>query len=112
MSTDMPLFFCASHVLLSSTAMRYVLWIVKLALFALALTFAVKNTDPVVVRYFLGHEWRAPLIFVMLVFLCLGALLGLVSALGQILRQRREITSLKRQLQGYTIPAVRSSPPD
>jgi putative membrane protein len=92
--------------------MRYVLWVLKLALFALALTFAVKNTDPVAVRYFLGHEWRAPLIFVMLVFLCLGALLGLVSALGQILRQRREITSLKRQLQGYTIPAVRSSPPD
>jgi uncharacterized integral membrane protein len=92
--------------------MRYVLWILKLALFALALTFAVKNTDPVAVRYFLGHEWRAPLIFVMLVFLCLGALLGLVSALGQILRQRREITSLKRQLQGYTVPAVRSSPPD
>jgi lipopolysaccharide assembly protein A len=92
--------------------MRYVLWVLKLALFALALTFAVKNTDPVAVRYFLGHEWRAPLIFVMLVFLCLGALLGLVSALGQILRQRREITSLKRQLQGYTVPTMRSSPPD
>jgi lipopolysaccharide assembly protein A len=92
--------------------MRYVLWVLKLALFALALTFAVKNTDPVAVRYFLGHEWRAPLIFVMLVFLCVGALLGLVSALGQILRQRREISSLKRQLQGYTVPAVRSSPPD
>jgi lipopolysaccharide assembly protein A len=92
--------------------MRYVLWVLKLALFALALTFAVKNTDPVAVRYFLGHEWRAPLIFVMLVFLCLGALLGLLSALGQILRQRREITSLKRQLQGHTVPTVRSAPPD
>jgi uncharacterized integral membrane protein len=92
--------------------MRYVLWVVKLALFALALTFAVKNTDPVAVRYFLGHEWRAPLIFVMLIFLCLGALLGLLSALGQILRQRREITSLKRQLQGHTVATVRSAPPD
>ena len=92
--------------------MRYVLWVLKLALFALALTFAVKNTDPVAVRYFLGHEWRAPLIFVMLVFLCLGALLGLLSALGQILRQRREITSLKRQLQGHTVPTGRSAPPD
>jgi uncharacterized integral membrane protein len=97
---------------LSSWPMRYVLWVLKLALFALALTFAVKNTDPVAVRYFLGHEWRAPLIFVMLVFLCLGALLGLLSALGQILRQRREITSLKRQLQGHTVPTVRSAPPD
>ena len=59
--------------------MRYVLWVVKLALFALMLTFAVKNTDAVAVRYFLGHEWRAPLIFVLLVFFCMGAALGLLA---------------------------------
>jgi lipopolysaccharide assembly protein A len=92
--------------------MRYVLWILKFALFAFALTFAVKNTDAVAVRYFLGHEWHAPLIFVMLAFLCLGALLGLLSALGQILRQRREITFLKRELQGHAPGARRTSPPD
>ena len=78
--------------------MRYVLWILKLALFALVLTFAIKNTDSVAVRYFLGHEWRAPLIFVMLVAFCAGAALGVLSTLGQIFRQRREITSLKREL--------------
>ena len=63
--------------------MRYVLWIVKLALFAFVLTFAVKNTDPVAVRYFLGHEWRAPLIFVLLVFFCVGAVLGCSRASGR-----------------------------
>ena len=81
--------------------MRYLLWIVKLALFAVALTFAVKNTDPVAVRYFLGYEWRAPLIFVLLVFFCIGAALGLLAALGQILRQRRELAALRRELQGH-----------
>jgi uncharacterized integral membrane protein len=91
--------------------MRYVLWIVKFALFALALTFAVKNSDPVAVRYFLGHEWHAPLIFVLLVFFCVGAVLGLLGALGQILRQRREISSLRRELDAYT-PASRTTPPD
>jgi len=92
--------------------MRYVLWVLKLVLFAFALTFAVKNTDAVAVRYFLGHEWRAPLIFVMLAALCFGAVLGLLSALGQILRQRREITSLKRELEGRSPASRRSSSPD
>jgi lipopolysaccharide assembly protein A len=91
--------------------MRYVLSILKIALFVFALTFAVKNTDPVAVRYFLGHEWRAPLIFVMLAFLCLGALLGLLSALGQILRQRREIATLRRELEARRAPPRVSSAP-
>jgi lipopolysaccharide assembly protein A len=92
--------------------MRYVLWLVKLALFALALTFAIKNTDPVAIRYFLGQEWRAPLIFVLLVFFCLGALLGLLAALVQIMRQRREISALKRELQGRVVPAPLVPPVD
>ena len=86
--------------------MRYVLWLLKFALFALMLTFAVKNTDAVTVRYFLGYEWRASLIFVLLVAFCAGAALGVLSTLGQIFRQRREITALKRALE------VRVAPPD
>jgi lipopolysaccharide assembly protein A len=92
--------------------MRYVLWFVKLALFALALTFAIKNTDAVAVRYFFGQEWRAPLIFVLLVFFCMGALLGLLAALMQIMRQRREITVLKRDLQARAAPAPVGPPVD
>jgi uncharacterized integral membrane protein len=72
--------------------------LLKIALFALVLTFAVKNTDAVSVRYFLGNEWRAPLIFVMLVAFCAGAAFGVLSMLGQIFRQRREIGVLKREL--------------
>ena len=119
----MPLFFAHSgdwlqwgatrgmtSDVLSSPAMRYLLWTVKLALFALALTFAVKNTDPVAVRYFLGYEWRTPLIFVLLVFFCVGAALGLLGALGQIMRQRREIARLTRELQGEAVSARPASP--
>ena len=36
--------------------MRYVLWVVGFLLFAFMLTFAVKNTDAVAVRYFLIVE--------------------------------------------------------
>ena len=87
--------------------MRYVLWVVKFVLFALVLTFAVKNTDAVSVRYFLGYEWRAPLIFVLLVSFCAGAALGVLSMLGQIFRQRREISALKREL---SVQGVATSP--
>lgn len=78
--------------------MRYVFWLLKLALFALILSFAVKNTDMVSVRYYLGYEWQAPLVLVLLVFFCLGAAFGIVAGLTQVFRQRREIAALKRTL--------------
>jgi putative membrane protein len=92
--------------------MRYVLWVLKFVLFALMLTFAVKNTDAVAVRYFLGHEWRAPLIFVLLVAFCAGAAFGVLSTLGQIFRQRREISALKRAMSAPVVPPIEPPPPD
>ena len=91
--------------------MRYLLWVLKLAIFAVAVTFAIKNTDAVAVRYFLGYEWRAPLILVLFVFLCLGAVLGFLGAFGQILRQRREIGLLKRSQQVPAATPAREPPP-
>ena len=78
--------------------MRYLLWALKLALFVLVLAFAVKNTDPVTVRYTLGGEWQAPLVFVMLVAFCIGVAAGLGAGLTQVFRQRREIAALRREL--------------
>ncbi|HEY7743025.1 MAG TPA: LapA family protein [Burkholderiales bacterium] len=77
--------------------MRTAALVVKLALFFAVITFAVKNTDMVTVRYFLGWEWQSPLIFVMLITFCAGIALGLLAALPKLFRQRREITVLKRE---------------
>jgi len=78
--------------------MRYVLWVLAPIVFLFFVTLAVKNTDAVSVRYFLGHEWRAPLIFVLLIFFCVGAALGLLAALGTIVGKRRENAALKREI--------------
>lgn len=78
--------------------MRYLLWILKFILFVLVLSFAIKNTDMVSVRYYLGQEWQAPLVLVLLVFFCLGAAIGILASLAQLFRQRREIVALKREL--------------
>jgi len=85
---------------------------VKLALFIVVLTFAVKNTAPVTVHYYLGTEWEAPLILVLLVFFTVGAALGLMAGLAQQFRQRREISLLKRELQARREPAAPTVPLD
>lgn len=78
--------------------MRYLLWFLKFALFVLVLAFAVKNTDPVTVRYYVGGEWQAPLVFVLLVAFCIGVAAGLAAGLAPVFRQRREIAALRREL--------------
>jgi uncharacterized integral membrane protein len=80
--------------------MRSVFWALKIALFGGVLLFAVRNTDAVTVRFYLGAEWRAPLVFVLLAFFCAGVATGLLACLPRLLRQRREIGALRREREG------------
>jgi len=80
--------------------MRILLLVLKIAVFVLLLGFAFKNTDSVVVRYFLGVEWQAPLVIVLLVFFATGIAVGVLGILGIVLRQRRQILELRRDLRG------------
>jgi uncharacterized integral membrane protein len=91
--------------------MRYLLWIIKFLLFVLVLSFAVKNTDPVTVRYYLGTEWQAPLILVLLIAFCAGAAVGLMTALGRVFRQRREIGGLRKELRSRPPQQTEPAPP-
>jgi uncharacterized integral membrane protein len=70
--------------------------------FLLLLAFALKNTDNVALRYFLGFEWQAPLVFMLLVFFGLGIASGAMASLAIIARQRREILALKRDLRRHS----------
>jgi lipopolysaccharide assembly protein A len=76
--------------------MKTVFWIIKLALFFIALTFALKNTDMVTVRYYLGLQWQTPLIFVILLVFVVGAIAGVFASFGHIVRLRREISRLRK----------------
>lgn len=78
--------------------MRYLSWIIKLTLFFLILSFALVNKDLVTVRYYYGYHWEAPLVLVLLVTLCIGALAGMVVGLLEVLRLRRAVSVLKREL--------------
>lgn len=78
--------------------MRYVVWVLGLVLFLLVAGFAVKNSASATVYYYLGYQWQAPLVLVILVFFSAGVVLGLLASLAAVFRQRREILALKREL--------------
>jgi lipopolysaccharide assembly protein A len=79
--------------------MRYLIWTLRAVLFLLLLGFAVKNDQPVVLRYFFGYEWQASLVVVLLSIFTLGAIIGLLAMLDSLFRQRRELAAVKRELQ-------------
>ncbi len=78
--------------------MRYVYFIIKLILFLALFGFALKNDETVILRYYLGHEWHAPLVIYLFIFFGGGVALGILASLGYIFKRRREISFLKREL--------------
>ncbi len=78
--------------------MRYLNWFLRGVVFVLLLGFAVKNDQPVALHYFFGFEWQSSLVVVLLVFFAAGAAIGVLAMLGAVLKQRREIARLKREV--------------
>ena len=81
--------------------MRIFFLLLKIVVFLLLLGFAFKNSDSVIVRYFAGLEWQAPLAFVVLVFFGSGVAIGAMASLGIVVRQRREVLGLRRELRRH-----------
>lgn len=71
-------------------------WAIRLIIFSILVVFAIQNTDPVSLHFLPDQAWQAPLVIVLLVFFASGAIMGVLSVLGIIYRQRREISRLKR----------------
>jgi lipopolysaccharide assembly protein A len=78
--------------------MRALLWASRIFIFLFLFAFALKNTDPVSVRFFFDTAWQAPLVIVVLAFFSGGALLGVLSLLGTLFGMRREAAGLRRDL--------------
>jgi len=86
------------HVKFLRKFMRYLSWLFKIILFVLLLGFAIKNTETTVIHYFLGYEWQAPLVLILLIFFCAGAAIGIMASFGYIFRQKRKMRLLEREL--------------
>lgn len=85
--------------------MRYLIWLLKAAIFFVLFAFALNNQAPVHVHLFFGAYWQAPLVLVLLIALTLGVVLGVLVMLPIWLRARR------RWLQGAdSTPPLPPSP--
>jgi uncharacterized integral membrane protein len=78
--------------------MRFLTWTIRIALFILLLAFAARNTETVTLRFYCDLAWEAPLVVLLLACFAAGALRGLLSALGAVLRQRGVASRLRREL--------------
>jgi len=76
--------------------MAYLNWFLRISLFILLLGLAIKNDQPVTLRYFFGFEWQSPLVVVLLIFFFAGTIIGVIAMFANVLKQRREIARLKR----------------
>ena len=71
--------------------MKYLVWLLKAAIFFTLFAFALNNQHLATVHFFFGHQWSAPLVLVVLAAfaagLALGAL-GISGLMGGLLMRR------------------------
>jgi uncharacterized integral membrane protein len=78
--------------------MNALIWFLRGILFFLLLGLAIKNSSDVELRFFFDASWQAPLSLVLLIALAIGVVFGLLALLPQLIRQRRSIGRLQREL--------------
>jgi putative membrane protein len=86
--------------------MRIVTWTIRLVVFVLLIAFGAKNVEPVTLRFYFDLAVQTPLIVALFAAFALGALFGVLSVLGKVVRQRREISVLRKKS-----TAVEPAPP-
>ena len=72
------------------------MWSLRILVFLVLFAFAVKNTDPVALRFFFGAAWQAPMIVILFAFFAAGVLFGLLAVASPVVRMRRELAAFKR----------------
>ncbi|MEY3746852.1 MAG: hypothetical protein RL194_311 [Pseudomonadota bacterium] len=78
--------------------MKYMLNVLLVILCLLVFGFAIKNVEPVELQYYLGFRWQAPLSLMLLTSLLIGVVIGMIICLKPIIKQRRRLISLEREL--------------
>jgi len=78
--------------------MRFIYITFGTLFFILLLGFALKNVEPVALHYYLGYAWQAPLSLMLLITCFFGIVVGVVACVPSMIRQRRELLALKREL--------------
>ncbi len=96
--------------------MKILFRLFAILLFLVFFGFALKNTDEVVLHFFWGSQARSPLILLLLAFFVAGSVMGVLAMTSTVLRYRRELLRLKKEIDQKKKAAeqaalVRSQPP-
>jgi uncharacterized integral membrane protein len=69
--------------------MRILVWLVRAALFFALFAFALNNQHAASVKWLFGQEWRAPVVFIVLIAFGFGCAFGVLAMLPSWWQHRR-----------------------
>ncbi|MGJ7494142.1 LapA family protein [Variovorax sp. RT4R15] len=97
--------------------MKYLLWLLKAAIFFTLFAFALNNQHDATVYFFFGTYWRAPLVLVVLVAFAGGLVVGALgmlpgwwkhrAAAAQVPAEATPASAAAPAAAGTDLPAVR-----
>jgi uncharacterized integral membrane protein len=80
--------------------MKYLMWLLKAAIFFTLFAFALNNQQAITVHFFFGTTWTAPLVLVVLAAFACGVLVG---AVGMVPRWWRHRGAARREAAPSTL---------
>ncbi|MDB5967495.1 MAG: hypothetical protein JWQ72_3995 [Polaromonas sp.] len=75
--------------------MKYLMWLLKAAIFFTLFAFALNNQQPVAVNFFFGALWQAPLVLVVLAAFACGLALGVMVMIPRWWKKRRMASAVQ-----------------
>ena len=79
--------------------MKYLLWLLKAAIFFTLFAFALNNQQNATVHFFFGTHWNAPLVLVVLAAFALGLIVGVLGMVPRWWKHRNVARSVQAQQQ-------------
>jgi lipopolysaccharide assembly protein A len=89
--------------------MRFLVWLFRGLVFFTLFAFALNNQQDVVLHWFFGAQWRAPLVIVVLCTFAAGCALGVLAMVPAWWQHRRVATGARAQAQGGLAATAASS---
>lgn len=89
--------------------MKYLLWLLKAAIFFTLFAFALNNQQDVTVHFFFGTQWRAPLVLVVLTAFAAGLVTGVLGMVPRWWKHRTAARAAQQQINVLTAATLNSA---
>lgn len=90
--------------------MKYLVWLLKAAIFFTLFAFALNNQQTATVNFFFGAQWSAPLVLVVLTAFALGLVVGALGMVPRWWKHRKEARRHAAAAAGAESTAATSAP--